>query len=84
MGILGIGIAANGIPVMAYSIQSLRAREKAIGFGGWLHASGRLLITKRYPETSTDTAVIVGATAIPFLALILTLIDMLSSNHTRK
>ena len=78
IGIVGLGIAANCIPVMAYSIQSLRAKEKALGFGSWLHASGRLIIAKRYSEAAVDTTVIVVATAIPFLALFLMLIDVLN------
>ncbi|HXH26267.1 MAG TPA: hypothetical protein VNG90_00045, partial [Candidatus Acidoferrum sp.] len=51
MGIAGLGIAANCLPVMLYSFRSFMAGEKAIGLRAWLNRSGRLLIAKRYPET---------------------------------
>ncbi|HEU4966854.1 MAG TPA: hypothetical protein VFT53_05255 [Candidatus Saccharimonadales bacterium] len=76
VGAACLGIAANGFPVMFYSLRSLRAREKAIGLGNWMRASGRSLIAERYPETPVDTTVIVVATAVPFLALLLAFIDV--------
>jgi hypothetical protein len=76
VGLVGLAIAVNCLPVMLYSVQSLRANEKQIGFRAWLTRTNRALIAQRYPETGVDTVVIVIATIVPLLAVLLTTIDV--------
>jgi uncharacterized membrane protein len=70
-----LGIALNCFPVMYYAWRSLQRKEKDIGFSAWLNSKTREQIGKDYPQTSVDTTIIVLATLVPFLAVLLTLID---------
>lgn len=75
MGLIGLGIAANCLPVVYYSLRSLRRKQPSIGFLAVFNPRVRKRIGREYPETAADTAVIVVTTLIPFLALLLVAMD---------
>ena len=75
IGFIGLGIAANCLPVAYYALRSLRRKQQSIGFLAIFDPNVRERVARQYPETAADTAVIVATTLIPFLALLLAAID---------
>lgn len=76
LGWIGTGIACNSLPIMYYSWRSIQHREKAIGILEWLNARTRERINKQYPQSSVDTLIIVTTVILPFIALCLTILDV--------
>lgn len=76
IGVIGVGIACNCLPVVIEGVLSIRGREEQIGFIAWLRKDTRDSIARRYPETSLDTVVIVLTTVLPFVALCLWFADV--------
>lgn len=76
---VGIGIAVNCVPTVAWAIAARRAGEPEIGWRGLRDPAVREAIRRTHPHLLRDTLLITVCTVLPYVGLILILGERRSS-----
>ena len=67
LGIVGLGLITNFIPVMLYALRSFFRKEKSIGINKLFNKKQRDDIEEKFPDLSKDTSIMFAYLIIPFL-----------------
>lgn len=76
LGIAGLGIALNCLPVIILAASSIKHRQSDLGIMQWfINQKVRQKYAQQHPEIGLDTTIIVIATSLPGAALVMAVID---------
>jgi hypothetical protein len=69
LGIIGLGLITNFIPVILYALRSFFRKEKSIGIIKFYNKKQRDDIREKIPNLSRDTSILFAYLIVPFLLI---------------
>lgn len=76
LAVIATGILANSVPPTISAVRSLSAHQSALGWRGLRDPAIRSQIRSEQPHLFADTITITVCTLVPFLAVVLVLVDL--------